>query len=357
MDRWQITLNLGDKIPGKELLALLEKIDETGSLNRAVDEAGVSYRYGWGLLNRAEEALGKALVSRQAGGSAGGGTTLTPEGKKLLGHMQSLQRDVQGRLSSLLAERENSPEKGLLLASTMEPVVTGLLDVLEQAYLQETGVTVRHIAAGSGQAIAMAKAGRVDVILTHAPELEEAFVRDGWGVRRIPVMSNDFLIVGPQGDPAGIASAATAVEAFSRIAGAGSRFISRGDQSGTHLSEQNVWAQADLDPAGQDWYLVARNISGNYGILRRAAELGAYALVDRASFITVNEVETLRIFTEGDPLLQNIFTVIPVSRKKAAVNQEEAEEFSEWLCSATVGKIVADFGVQQFGVPLFVPVK
>lgn len=143
MEGWDISLNLGDKIPGKELLRLLEKIDKTGSLNRAVEEAGVSYRYGWGLLNRAEEALGKTLVARQTGGSAGGGTTLTSEGKKLLGHMQSLQREVQGQLSSLLAEKSPQDDKQLMLASTMEPVVTGLLDVLEQAYLQESGVIDR----------------------------------------------------------------------------------------------------------------------------------------------------------------------------------------------------------------------
>ena len=357
-DNWMVTMNLGKRIPGKELLALLEKIDETGSLNQAVEKAGMSYRYGWGLLNRAEEALGKALVARQTGGSAGGGTTLTAEGKKLLGHMQSLQREVQGQLSALLEEKEVQGNRNILLASTMEPVVTGLLDVLEQAYLMVTGMTVRHIAAGSGQAITMAKAGRVDVLLTHAPELEEEFVSHGWGVKRIPVMSNDFIIAGPPSDPAGTASAVSAQDAFKSIAGARAGFISRGDRSGTHLFEQKLWRQAGVDPCGEPWYQERSNILGNYEIIRCAAELGAYTLVDRASFITGNVgKEALKVLLEADPCLQNIFCVIAVSRKKAAVNQEEAEKFALWLSSPAAGKIISVFGRQQFGQPLFIPVS
>lgn len=354
--KWQVTLNLGEKIPGKELLAILEYIDLTGSLSRAVEHAGISYRYGWGLLNRAEEALGKALVTRQAGGSAGGGTSLTPEGRKLLGHMQSLQREVQGQLSALLEEKEVQAAGSLLLASTMEPVVTGLLDVLEQSYLRVTGVAVRHIAAGSGQAIAMAKAGRVDILLTHAPELEEKFIRDGWGVKRIPVMSNDFLIIGPKSDPAGIASADSAASAFRKIASSSACFISRGDQSGTHLAERNLWKQAGVDPTGNAWYQEARNMLGNYGVLRQAAEQDGYTLVDRASYVAGAAAGDLGILLQGDPLLQNIFSVIPVSRAKAAVNQDEAEHFAEWLHSPVTKKIISDFGLQQFGFSLFTPV-
>ncbi len=356
-DQWKITLNLGKKIPGKELLTLLEKIDEAGSLNRAVEKAGMSYRYGWGLLNRAEEALGKALVVRQTGGSAGGGTTLTGEGKKLLGHMLSLQREVQGQLSSLLAGEEVYSNRSMVLASTMEPVVTGLLDVLEHSYLQETGVTVRHIAAGSGQAIMMAKAGRVDLVLTHAPELEEEFVSQGWGVRRIPVMSNDFIIVGPLTDPAGVAAEISAKAVFGRIAAAKALFISRGDNSGTHLSEKELWRHAGVNPKGQSWYRETSNITGNYEIIRCAEEFGGYALVDRASFITSKAVrQELKILFEGDIMLQNIFSAIPVSRKKAAVNQEEAVKFAEWLRSDVAGKIIAVFGRQQFGCSLFMPI-
>lgn len=357
MERWDVTLNLGEKIPGKVLLMLLQKIDETGSLNRAVEEAGVSYRYGWGLLNRAEEALERTLVSRQAGGSAGGGTTLTADGKKLLGHMEALQREVKGQLASMLSAAELPGEKALMLASTMEPVATGLLDVLEQAYLLESGVTVRHIAAGSGQAMAMARAGRVDVLLTHAPELEAEFVREGWGVRRIPVMSNDYVIVGPVADPAGIAQAGSVVEAFQNIASAGAVFISRGDRSGTHLWETKLWQAAGIEPQGCDWYAEARNTLGNYGVMQRAARQQGYTLVDRASFTAGYAGSQLAILYCGDRLLENVFSVIPVSRSRAAVHQEEAEAFAAWLSSPAAAKLIAGFGLQQFGEALFHPAK
>jgi tungstate transport system substrate-binding protein len=272
--------------------------------------------------------------------------------------MQSLQREVQGQLSALLAEQGTQANRIILLASTMEPVVTGLLDVLEQAYLQETGVIVRHIAAGSGQAILMAKAGRVDVLLTHAPELEEEFVAEGWGVKRIPVMSHDFIIVGTPSDPAGIASLASTEDAFKRIAVAKADFVSRGDRSGTHLFEQKLWRQAGIDPAGEPWHQERSNILGNYEIIRCAAELGAYTLVDRASFFTGTAVKgDLIILLEGDPALKNIFCVFSVSRKKAAVNQKEGEKFAEWLSSPAAGKIISVFGQQQFGRSLFTPVS
>jgi tungstate transport system substrate-binding protein len=354
MDGWEVTLNLGEKIPGKELLILLEKIDETGSLNRAVEEAGVSYRYGWALLNRAEGALGKALVLRQSGGTAGGGTTLTQEGRKLLGHMQSLQREVQGQLSALLGVREVQEETSLMLASTIEPVVTGLLDVLEQAYLQETGVTVRHIAAGSGQSIAMAKAGRVDVLLTHAPALEAVFISEGWGSKTISVMSNDYIIVGPNSDPAKVTTVNSATEAFMQIAQSEAFYVSRGDQSGTHLFELELWKMAGISPKGE-WYQESRNTLGNYGILRRAAELGGYTLVDRASYVTGYAGEELKVLLSGDPKLVNLFSVIPVSRKKAAVNQQAAEAFAEWLISPVAKQIISSFGKVQYGFSLFEP--
>jgi tungstate transport system substrate-binding protein len=357
MDSWEVTLNFGDKIPGKELLILLEKIDGTGSLNRAVDEAGMSYRYGWGLLNRAEKTLGQTLVARQTGGTAGGGTTLTTEGKKLLGHMQSLQREVQGQLSSLLGEREPEEANHLMLASTTEPVVTGLLDVLEQAFLNETGITVRHLSTGSGQALGMARAGRVDVVLTHAPVLEEEFMRDGWGVFQLFVMSNDFIVVGPHRDPAGVATATSAIEAFRNIAKDEAVFVSRGDRSGTHLHEMMLWEKAGIKPEGLLGYQKAHNMLGNYGVLRKAAEVGGYALVDRASYVTGYAGEELKVLHSGGNLLINRFNVTPVSRKKAAVNQNGAETFSRWLVSASAKKIITEFGQHQFGFPLFTPSK
>lgn len=357
MKNWEITLNLGEKIPGKELLALLLKINETGSLVRAAAEAGLSYRYGWGLLRRAEEVAGKTLVLRQSGGLAGGGSRLTEEGRKLLGYMQSLQREVQWQLSFLLEAERMEGEKQVLLASTLEPIVTGLLDVLEQAYLQKAGVAVRHIAAGSSQALEIAKAGRVDLVLTHAPALEAAFISAGWGTRRQPVMSSDFLLVGPPLDPARIAEATCVVEAFRRIAREEVPFVSRGDRSGTHLAEKILWQQAGILPEGCYWYHQRRNMLGNYGILRSAAELNGYALLDRASYVTGSAGTELKILFSGDPGLNNVFSAISVSNKKAAVNQEEADSFVQWLVSPVAGKLIAGFGRQQYGSALFVPLE
>ncbi|MCR3921354.1 MAG: substrate-binding domain-containing protein [Firmicutes bacterium] len=351
-NHWHVTLNLGEKIPGKELLPLLEKIDETGSLKRAVEEAGISYRYGWSLLKRAEDALGKELVARQTGGSSGGGTTLTVEGRLLLGHMQILQREVAGQLAALLGEQTSSQTKNLLLASTMEPVITGLLDVIEHMYLQETGVTVRHIAAGSGQALAMARAGRVDAVLTHAPQLEEQLVRDGWGCRRIPIMTNEMVIVGPSADPARVCKISTAVAVLQRIAQTGAIFVSRADQSGTHLFEQKIWRKADIDPVGLPWYREMMSTLGSYGILRHAAECNAYTLVDRASFVTGRQ-ESQEILLQGDETMQNVFSIIAISRQKAPVQQESAERFASWLLTDAVQNIIGNFGQQQYGLSLF----
>lgn len=355
MEKWEITLNLGEKIPGKELLALLLKIDETGSLVRAAAEAELSYRYGWGLLRRAEEVTGKTLLLRQTGGLAGGGSRLTEEGRKLLSYMQSLQREVQWQLSLLLGAEGMEGEKQLLLASTLEPVVTGLLDVLEQAYLHETGVAVRHIAAGSSQALVMAKAGRADLVLTHAPVLEEAFIGEGWGTRRQPVMSSDFLLVGPSFDPAKIAAASSVAEAFCMIARAETPFVSRGDRSGTHLAEKNIWQQAGILPEGCSWYHQRQNMLGNYGVLQNAAALNGYALLDRASFVTGSAGTELKVLFSGDPCLNNVFSAIPISNKKAAMSQEEADCFVQWLVSPAAAKLIAGFGKQQYGSPLFVP--
>ena len=242
-----------------------------------------------------------------------------------------------------------------MLASTIEPVVTGILDVLEQAYLQETGVTVRHIAAGSGQSIAMAKAGRVDVLLTHAPDLEKQFVSDGWGSKTLSVMRNDFILVGPTSDPAKVVAAKTVTEAFARIAQSEAVFVSRGDQSGTHLFELNLWQGAGISPSSP-WYQEARNTLGNYGILRRAAELEGYTLVDRASYVTGYAGAELKVLFSRDPKLVNLFSVIPVSRKKAAVNQQAAEAFAEWLISPAAKRIISSFGKVQYGFSLFEPI-
>jgi tungstate transport system substrate-binding protein len=353
--RFEVTLNLGERIPAKELLLLLEYIDHLGSLNQASEKAGLSYRYSWGLLNRAEKALDKTLVVRQTGGASGGGTCLTNEGKRLLGHLRTLQREVQSQIDTLLAENSNNPDKTLMLASTMEPVVTGLLDVLEQAYFLDTGITVRHIAAGSGQAIAMAMSGRVDMILTHAPELEDKFVREGWALRRLPVMSNNYVFVGPENDPAGIGDANDVKDVLQRIAQSASPFISRGDRSGTHLFEVSLWQETGINPEGKAWYHVSRNVLGSFGALGLAEEHNGYTIVDKASYVSARQ--TLHILFDDDPILRNVFSVLTINRAKAVVNQEAADQFADWLQSPRAARIIKEFGIREYKTTLFTPIK
>jgi tungstate transport system substrate-binding protein len=351
-DKWEITLSLGEGVPGRELLRLLEEISASGSLSRAADRAGLSYRYAWGLLNRAEAALGKGLVTRRAGGAAGGGSVLTGEGARLLGLLRALQREVQGQVAALLDRPEEATGQ-ILLASTLEPVATGLLDLLEQAYYEETGVMVRHVAAGSGQALAMARAGRVDVTITHAPHLEEKFVRQGFGLRRLPFMSNDFLLAGHISNTAGLNREQGIVDALRLIAERGVAFISRGDQSGTHLLEQELWRLTGLDPAGQPWYFLSRSVLGSYDALRAADRRQGYTLVDRSSFLTGGSGLDLAEYISGEDILINVFSVIAVSRNQAPVNQQEAERFARWLSGQYAAALINEFGSREYGTPLF----
>lgn len=358
MDRgWEVTVNLGEGLPGKELLQLLSSIKEAGSLNRAAREAGLSYRYAWGLLNKVEETLGQRLVLRKTGGMAGGGTTLTDAGRRLLEYLLALQRETSLQMGAVLAgANQDKGSRQLVLASSMEPVVTGLLDVLEQAYLLQSGTVLRHVAAGSGQAFALARAGRADLVLTHAPELEEKFMDEGWGTRRVPVMVNDYVLVGPVTDPAGICAAKAVVQALQKMAARRAFFVSRADSSGTHLLEMKLWREAGIVPAGEPWYRACRNVLGSYGVLQQAGQLPAYTLVDRASFLTGNSGTALKVCVEGDAVLENIFSVMPVSRTKVPVDQEEAEQFADWLAGPAAQKIIDGFGRQSFGYPLFRPI-
>jgi tungstate transport system substrate-binding protein len=371
------------------LFSLLEHINIYGSISRAAAKLGFSYRYAWGLIQEAEKALGLSLVYKQAGGLAGGGAQLTREGSELLLQFKSFKDEVDSQLESFLGSgvtgaEPSAPQEAaargpkkeklgthLLLASTMEPVETGLLDLLEQAFYQASGILVRHIAVGSGRALKIARDGRVDMVLSHAPELEEEFMQEGWGTLKVKIMANDFVLVGPENDPAGIAALAEKagiVDVFRHLARTSSLFVSRGDYSGTHLQEQKIWQRAGIIPEGK-WYIISPGVAGNLGIIRLAAEKKAYALVDRASAI-VSSSSGLRLFTCEEPAggdrpedkstqpdigLKNIFSLIIVNPGRfPSVNYPAAVKFARWLCREGQG-IIADFGREKFGQPLFSP--
>lgn len=372
-----IELEAEKTLSGDDLFKLLDHIDMCGSISQAASRAGVSYRYSWGLIQKAEQALGLKLVEKHAGGSAGGGTVLTREGREMLMQYLAFRSEIDGHIKRYLPSTQGVSQKDkpayphrqlhhqetrehqLILASTMEPVETGLLDILEQAFYRHSGILVRHIAAGSGRALEIARGGRADMVLTHAPELEDQFMQEGWGALKVHIMSNPFVLVGPEADPAGIADThqGGVVRAFQRIAEKKAFFVSRGDRSGTHLRELEIWEAAGLQPEGA-WYMRSAGLVGNLGILRLAQEKQAYTLVDRASHI-ISRL-TSRAFLQGNgageivPELTNRFALTLVNPARvSSVRFEEALKFVQWLQGVEAREIIQTFGRENYNTPLF----
>ena len=243
--------------------------------------------------------------------------------------------------------------KPLTLATTTSTRDSGLLKVLVPMFEKETGIEVKVVAVGSGQALELGRRGDADVLLTHAPDAEKRFMAEGYGEQRRGVMYNDFVLVGPQTDPARIKGQASITQAFQRIARSQSEFISRGDESGTHMKEKKIWKEATIAPAG-NWYVRAG--AGMAQALRIASEKRAYTLTDRGTFFFQRDRLDLTIHSQGDPLLRNPYAVIVVSSAKhPGVNHQAASRFSEFLLSPKVQRIIGKFGVERFGQPLFFP--
>ncbi len=241
----------------------------------------------------------------------------------------------------------------LTLASTTSTLDSGLFDALIPPFERQNGCTVKVIAVGTGQAMRLARDGNADVLLVHDREAEEKFVAEGFGLERLDVMHNDFVLVGPAADPAR-ARGPAAAEAFRRIAAAGAPFASRGDDSGTHKKERRLWQAAGVAPGGA-WYLESG--SGMEATLRIAAEKGAYCLVDRATWLAHRrEAGGLALLVEGDETLFNPYSVIVVSNAKFPwLNTALARRFAEFVRSPEGQGIIRDFGRERFGAPLFFP--
>ncbi|MDD2852788.1 MAG: substrate-binding domain-containing protein [Desulfuromonadaceae bacterium] len=249
-------------------------------------------------------------------------------------------------------------EKGfIMLASTIGPIDAGIVTTLEDAFEKESGVRVRHVGAGTGAALKISEKGSIDLVMVHAKSLEEKFVAAGFGTERIPLMYNDFVIVGPSSDPAGIRGMKSATAALSKIAEKSGTFISRGDKSGTHVAESELWTKAGLKPSGT-WYKVyEKGNEGNVATLRYANSTGAYTFIDRATYLSIKKELKLEILVEGDEALLNRISLIPVSQKKfPKVNSVDSAAFVSWLTNPSKGqKIIAEFGVDRFGAQLFFP--
>jgi len=253
-----------------------------------------------------------------------------------------------GKEQSAAASKPARPD--VILATTTSTQDSGLLDVLIPAFEKKTGYKIKTIAVGSGQAIAMGERGEADVLLTHAPDLEKKVIAGGTVVNRRLVMHNDFIIIGPASDPAKI-KGKKAKEALAAIAAAKVVFVSRGDKSGTDQLEKKLWAQAGIKPAGA-WYQEAGVGMGQ--TLEIASEKNGYTISDRATYLAQKKNISLDILVEGDPLLLNIYHVMQVNPEKfGKVNKDGAKAFADFLLSPEGQGLIANFGKDKYGQPLF----
>jgi tungstate transport system substrate-binding protein len=248
-------------------------------------------------------------------------------------------------------------DKFILLASTIGPVDAGIVPLLENSFEKETGIRVRHVGAGTGEALKIAEKGNVDLVLVHAKSLEEKFIKNGFGTERIPLMYNDFVIVGPATDPAGIKDIQSAVDALKIIAAQGASFVSRGDKSGTHVAEMELWTKAGLKPSGAWYEVYEKGSEGNAPTLKYADQKSAYTFMDRATYLSLKDSIKLVVLVEKDEALLNFISLIPVNPGKfPKVNAKDTMIFVKWLTSPAKGqKVVEQFGKEKYGSPLFFP--
>ena len=246
-------------------------------------------------------------------------------------------------------EASGGPSGDMILATTTSTQDSGLLDEILPSFEDSSDCVVKTVAVGSGQAMAMGEGGDADVLLVHSPASEEQFMADGYGSSREAVMHNDFVVVGPPADPAGVADAGDAADALSRIAEQEASFASRADDSGTHAKELTLWEEAGIEPAGS-WYVETGQGMGE--TLTIADQKQAYTLSDRGTFLATGSLQS-EIAFEGSDDLRNDYHVIVVDQE--GTNTGCAEEFSDWIRDEPVQDTIADFGVEEYGEPLFAP--
>lgn len=244
----------------------------------------------------------------------------------------------------------------LILATTTSTRDSGLLDVLLPMFEKQSGLKVKMVAVGTGAALKLGQDGNADVLLVHAPSSELDLMAKGFGKERLLVMHNDFIIVGPAADPAGIKGLATAKEAYVKIAESKSIFVTRGDDSGTNKAELAIWKATGITgttPAG-DWYLSTGQGMGD--TLRIASEKGGYTFTDRATYLALKDTLQLDVLVEGDKALLNIYHVITVNPDKwPLVNYAGAKAFADFMVSPETQAAIAAFGKDKYGQSLFIP--
>jgi tungstate transport system substrate-binding protein len=258
----------------------------------------------------------------------------------------------------LSAGQVDAQSKGfLLMASTIGPIDSGIVETLENGFEKETGIRVRHVGAGTGAALEIGQQGNVDLVMVHAKSLEEKFVAEGYGTERIALMYNDFVIVGPAADPAGIKGLKKATDALKKIEQSKALFISRGDKSGTHMAETELWQKSGNKPSGPWYQVYEKGAEGNVATLRYTDQRRAYTLIDRATFLSAKNQIKLLALVENDEALLNHISVIPVNPKRfPSVNHRDAMLFIQWMTAPDKGqRVIQDFGKDKYGAPLFFP--
>ena len=248
-------------------------------------------------------------------------------------------------------------DKFVFLSSTIGPIDSGIVGTLEDEFEKDTGIRVRHVGAGTGAALKMAEQGQIDLVMAHAKSLEEKFIADGFGTERIPLMYNDFVIVGPLSDPAAIKGDKSATEALKKIMAKNVKFISRGDKSGTHVAEMELWKKAGVKPEGAWYSIYEKGSEGNVPTLKYTDQQSAYTVIDRATYLSLKDSIKIVILVEGDEALLNFISLIPVNPAKfPKVNNSDTMVFVKWLTAPDKGQLVIrDFGKEKYGAPLFFP--
>ena len=242
----------------------------------------------------------------------------------------------------------------LILATTTSTQDSGLLDVLVPMFEKESGYTVQTVAVGSGQAIEQASRGDADVVLVHSPDAEKKMIDAGDGIERTLVMHNDFIIVGPKDDPAGVKAATKTGDAMTAISTKQAKFISRGDNSGTNALELKLWKALSITPKGQGWY--EESGQGMGATLTIADQKNAYTISDRGTYLARKSTLALEILWQGDPPLLNVYHVIVVSpAKHDKVNVIGARAFAAFMVRADIQKVIGEFGKDKVGQSLFFP--
>jgi tungstate transport system substrate-binding protein len=252
------------------------------------------------------------------------------------------------------AQSAESASRNIILSTTTSTQDSGLLDVLIPLFEKQTGYSVKTVSVGTGQALALAAKGDADVALVHAPSLEKQYVADGKLLHRRLVMYNDFVIIGPKEDPAKIRTAKTASAALKAIEQAKASFVSRGDNSGTHVLEKALWKSAGVEPKGS-WYTEAgQGMGATLGI---ANERNAYTITDRGTWLALGKRVSLPILIEGDKALLNIYSVMEVNPANGPrINAVGGRAFADFMIAPQTQSVIKSFGVEKFGQSLFVPV-